>query len=893
MRAKSNSTLVFLIGLLLTASFFAPYPVALGQDAAKDVPTQKVQESGDGQQRTGEGGNRGGPRAARSRADRKKALSDLLRRLDGQDRALARQAAQSLLNGVQNGKTENAQVEHRNLLKQILSPADLVSGESSWGSALSVVLELEAWISAHGLPFKGFADVVLPLLGLGPAEFRTAVVNVAIALIEHEKSIRENSRGSPSLRLLEERLFDEPLPTEAAFRDIAAVLWHGDQHACLGRLVSALALYSEGSEDDPEQDAHEKGLARACVGELRRRLSVDFPSVEAWSSWWEEVREQSIPWILSDYQRRSERKQVVHWRRLFDRFRETGDAERVLLALQDSLELVDSLEMRLAVVAELGSYARWVEDVPLSGGNQNEQKAALLGRGLELALGVCERESYPLESPEVIRASLLALQKYRSYIESAKVYDRRIEDVILRKLEQWNGATDEKEKAIYLEAIRTAGALRVKAAAPHVDGLLRGAGGARNHDLALLTTAVESLGRLVNGPGMSRSMAELLIELFHRHVEENDRNSRDFRRAVLVALGETMNNEPLRAILLAFYSEILSGRQDATLRVQTILGIGRLVQGGQDGALASLLTVFEHNERYAPEEVRAAVDCLSIYVEPKEAVILLFRFIASVDKPIQEYVRNKLVALLESGGVALVAFATEHLVDSWLESGDQVLLEELVALLSSVELQDVLDPKKQDLSEKNQLVRWFNVTMILLRVQDLLGREDTVDDLVTQFEEFLGKNDVLKETYSDGVSDFKHATLAFEKRVALVQKLGDNTIGHELIVGEFEAILRTELSVLGRLSELAWWGRVLGGVENGARQSALRERSLRMLSDEKKAGLWKDVPQGARARFLGRLKNASTLQRSQGDEKEDGDPDTSDPSSSADTPRGGGSTGSP
>ena len=129
--------------------------------------------------------------------------------------------------------------------------------------------------------------------------------------------------------------------------------------------------------------------------------------------------------------------------------------------------------------------------------------------------------------------------------------------------------------------------------------------------------------------------------------------------------------------------------------------------------------------------------------------------------------------------------------------------------MSSVELQDVLNPKKQDLSEKNQLVRWFNVTMTLLRVQDLLGREEAVDDLVAQFEEFLGKNDVLKETYSDGVSDFKHATLTFEKRAALAQKLGDNTIGHELIVGEIEAILRPELSVLGRRSELAWWGRVL------------------------------------------------------------------------------------
>lgn len=810
-----------------------------------------VTEAGNGNPVNGNGNSLGGVR----------------KKLAESEPDLRRAAAALLFHMVDKARAEENDPA-RDFLVQVLTLESLVSGEVPWLSALTVLEESALWISRErDLPFAQFGTTLVPLFGIGSDEFRHAVVRAVQQVVNVERAKMETE--SVTLTTVRERLVGSTPPTVALFRDCVRTLWAVDPHACVDGLIEALISYSgmapsaaEPADGDSATSSDETGqssnravhpLTWVALDELRTRFPIDFPSAMVWQQWWTEVRSQPITTILEDCEKRSIVARVETWRALMEKLRTTEDADLVLLVIQDYLERHHGVELRLAIVDALARYARWVEEVGLPAEDASEQKARFLGRGVTLILDVIERDAYPLETPEVIRAALVALQRYRGYLEKTSAYKNRVREVIVGTLEELAGVAEDKPRAIYFEAMRAAGVLRVEAALPHVESLLRLTAPENEGDLPLLTQSVSTLSRLVVEPGMSMEMAELLIRLFGQHVEVEQETARNFRRACMTALSEATGNVNLRSVLLKFYHGILVDGGDATLRVPAILGLGKLVQAKQEGALESLVDVLDERYRYAPEEVRAAVDCIASFATKEAALAEFTRLLPVEEREVQEQLRSKVQGLVESDGIPMAALASERLVSLALESGRRVFFEKLIEVLSAPPVEMLLDPKKVAFDDVDKVVLWWSTVIRRLRVYDLLGDDEKVGELTAAIVDLVEKNATLKEKIPNVTNKVSSLAQSLETRKALLKKLVDVTVAPPLLVAEFETLWSAEASPLGRCCQLTWWQRHLAGLSDLARLGELKKHSLGAFAAERHAELWKDIPTSFRERYVARV----------------------------------------
>ncbi len=775
------------------------------------------------------------------RADQEAALEINPAELAGSKRA---QAAHALLKAIHTGRAESAD-RHRRFLVEILSPVAL--SEGPWVSAASIVQELQSWIPREGLPYPELAADLLPLIGVGPQEFRKIVIQTVNVLVAHEN---ESGQGSPTLEALKEKLARRALK-ESVLRDAVAVLWRNDPRAALASLVAALEFYSGDEADEP--------MMWACLEELRTRVSVYFPTPELWQKWWDRVERLPLEEILVEYQRTLTADFTNNWRRLIELLKDTQDEERVLAAIRDTLQQ-DSIDLRLAAVNALGGYAQWVLETPLRPDQSKDDKAPYLKRGAETLLAVIERQQFPLESPDVIQAAMASLRMYQGLSEAAPEVHKRLSENVVKRLERFS-REDCSEAGIYLETVRVAGALQVTDALPHIERYLTRTVSRACGKLEFVSSAVLALGRLVDGAGMSGEMAELLIQLFQQPLAGSEKEVQELRLACMIALERGAGNPEIRRRLLDFYRRVLVEHQDAVLPVRAILGLGTLVKAREADALQTMVEILE-KRKYSLDAVLAVVDSIASYVSPPEALHRFLPVIVTQDAAIRSRLWSKVVGLVEAGGLSNAALASRELLMLGVERDNPLYFEAAENLFAEASLRALLDPQKLDLASRRQVAPWWNIMLHLARAHDLRrqhgagGEEDLALAKVAILREVLLKNEALRNELPEDVAEFESIAAAFKKRADLLPGLAAAD-GRDpaRLVEEFAALLAAEPSAVARRSHLLWIERQLGAIKSAERLSSLRDAWLGFLGAESNAGLWEGLPEAYRTRYLSRLKD--------------------------------------
>ncbi len=760
------------------------------------------------------------------------------RDLSGEDREKARTAAHLLLKTITEGEGDRTRERHKTFLQLILSPETLANGEIPWLCTQSVLEELTQWIPREGLPYATLSADLLPLLGRGPDSFRTAFVGAAVVLIAHEEQNSEGDAGSTTFSRLRESTVRLQLATEPAFRDAAAILWLASPRGALATLVEALAGYSE-------QENGDEAMMWVCLDELRQRVAVDFPTSAAWREWWERVRTLPLEAIFIDYQKEAVERQVVTWRKLLGRLRETQDAERVLLAIQDSLLELTRVEERLAVVAELEQFAGWLRGLPAPVATAEERQELAL-RAAEQLLGVVERQRFELESPDVVRSALAAIGAYQSSLEKTDQFDDRLHAIVIGNLRVPPGTGKAGERAIFRESVELAGLLRLEEARPYLEAYLQSVESVSEANDDLLNSAITAFGRLAH-TGMRDEMARLLI----RHVQRDggDTAVRDLRRAAMTALSGAVGNEELRPFLLEFYRQALVDLRDKPLRVRSILGLGALAQLKVEGALDSLVELLRAGEQYPVEEVLAAVDAIASYIAPPDALAVLVPYLTAKRKQVGDHVRGKVVAFIESSGLPAAAETSQRLVT--LGGEDPACWAAAGVLFASPALVKLIDAAQADFAAPNVARDWWTTRAGLILAADMSGDDLALETGVAFLRDTLRKSPEIAERHPDATKELEVLDASLGRRRALAEVFdGATAIDPERLANDVIDAFRAETDPTRRAGQFLWF-----------------ERRVRALAPERAApvagklqgplaatpALWEGVAPRLRERLLGSL----------------------------------------
>ncbi len=810
--------------------------------------------------------------------------------LEGQDAKVAGLAAHRLLQAIasKEPKDDASRVAHLNYLLEKLHPTRLAQAASQaapqggqGGSALPaeivcaerIVDALATWVTSSGPPFSRASEVVQPLLGLGPATFRDGVMRAHKALATHELRTAKRrdldapplAGASPTLSALAARFTESPPPPESFLRDAAAVLWETDGKTLLSALVGVLALHAGALPGTPASR-----FAGICVEELQSRVLLSFPTLEAWQKWWSEARDLPLEKILADCQRRARAEYLTNWKQVLRRLRETGDAERLYLAIQDTLDGVYGSELRVAAVSALGDFAEWVLDMRWSGVPSGENDATgdpkdrLLAKAVGRLAALFERASLPVERPEVLRAALSALRKYHSFLERSPLLLAAVSRIVSDRIQELSAAGGARHPQDLLETIRLAGALRVGQALGFLEALLRENKPSGEEDLELLTTAVNALGRLLES-GASGETASLLVSQFRRPHVGPEKVVRELRRACVTALSSGSPGAEVQADLRGFFKEVLLGAADANvegpprgekeLRIPAILGLGTLARQKDTGSFEALIDLLARGEQFEPQEVVAAIDSIA-YVGGRPALAALLRSLDQAkDKSVEEHLWKKILGLVEAGGGPSLTWTLEAFEARAFEEDSTVPLEHLLTLCASSQVKDLVSTDKVDPASDGRLESLWKANMSMARAQDLLGKEEEISGLLSKLSELVQKIPDKLPDAGAALSSFK-ATLA--QRSALKAKLARAEPGDGVsILKELDALLLADPSVPGRWRNLRWilrqlWPPAAVGSQ-AQRQERIRALWQTSLASEQCRPVWEGFPVKFRERFLARV----------------------------------------
>jgi hypothetical protein len=523
--------------------------------------------------------------------------------IEGADPKVADLAAHRLLEVISSREPRNeaARAAQLNYLLEKLRPEIIQRAASSPAAssrdlvcAERLVDALATWVISSGVPFPRASEVIQPLLGLGPPSLRDAVKRALKALVREElKDARRRNPeapgadgGSATYGALAGKLLDTSMTSEAFIRDACSVLWETDGKSLLGSLVHVLLLQSTAPAGSPGAR-----VAQLCLEDLEARTAISFSSVDAWQKWWTEVKDLSVDRILADAQARTREEYVVNWRQMLRRLRETGDRERLFLALQDTLDSANSIELRVAAVGALGDYADWVEDMrPTVNGEPigaEDPREKLLARGVVRLAALFQGNGALGERREVYRAALTSLRQYHAFLEHNPRLLESVSQIVSDQIQQLAREPQTQDGTDTLEVIRLAGALRVASARVFVEGILA-EDRPGDDGLELLAAAANCLARLLE-KGVNAEAAALLMSQFKKTRLGPEKAVRELRRACVNALGVGSPSPEVRAELRAFLREVLLGsspipvagsplRGDKDLRIPAILGLGTLAR---------------------------------------------------------------------------------------------------------------------------------------------------------------------------------------------------------------------------------------------------------------------------------------------------------------------------
>jgi hypothetical protein len=827
------------------------------------------------------------------------------RELEGGDAKVAALQAHRLLQSIASKQANDSpsRASRLNYLLEKLNPVQVIRSEADIVTASRLVDAMATWTTSSGPPFPRAADVLLPLIGIGPPGFREAVIGAVKAIVKHE--IASGRRGAPgaqpTLDVLAARFAEGPLPSEPFARDAARILWETDGKKLLEVLVTTITRHAEAgpraapagappgtpttpttlpagtpttlpagtavpappaaTPPVPGASTTQPGLALAtvCLEELRSRTALDFPTVDGWKKWWNECRALSLERILEDAQRRSREVYASNWRQLVRRLRETGDSERILLAIQDTIENVYTSELRIAAVLALGDFAEWAlegrggeakSDAKLQ---EDDPRARLLAKAVQILMSVFQPRDFYVERPEVLRGALASLRKYNLFLERNPELLAEVSRIVIARFQALFLGEREAGNEDLLETIRLAGALRVAGAVGFIEGLLRESRSSGEDDLAIVTAAVTSLGRIAD-KGISPETASLILDQLKQPRAGAEKSVREFRRACVAALTAGSESPAVRAELLAFFKETLLGSADKDLRIPAILGLGTLARQKEAGALAALEEVLARQDDFEPREVIAAIDSIA-YVGGEAALGSFVKPLPrSTDKEVEEHLLRKTAGIIEEGGVEALAWMFEKLETAGLGEDSTRPAAFAVAVAGEPQVKPLLLADKLDLGDGAKAEAWWRSVLALARASDLVGSDEELDAMVAGLSERVLRAPALKEKVPRSAVDLAGIKATLERRAEVRANLSRaDSIDPAMLVRDLAALTTAPPAVLDRWRNLRWILRQLSSAVPRDAAAGLAALWRRALESEELRPAWVGFPPGFRERHLSRL----------------------------------------
>jgi hypothetical protein len=693
-------------------------------------------------------------------------------------------AAQALLLAVHQNRDAKAP-RYQAFLDLILTREHLVAFPQDFEVAEKLLAAM-GYLSTQGTGFPSSGDRVLPLLAIGPENFRRAVRGALLNFIQAETA-SGTLAASATYRALVSRLQAQEgaPPAAGSLSEICLILREIDPKELVGLLVENLVRTSRREKPG----AREAEWMDLYILELRRFLLLDFSTVEGWENWWRENRSRSFVSLSSAALKSFHQKRVQLWERTFQRLKDSGSPDRYLGALQDAFELDVSADMRQAVLQAAGAFPAWLKDLrpmadaPSAVVLDDAARDQALGRGATFILRILEGKDYRPVSSETRRTAMSALQKYNGFISRSPVLLDRVVAWVLEELRSAPppagaavagsrlDANGDAPRQHLLELLRTIGTLRL------ADDVIRQflvetitpRQPAWQPDIEILSEAVTALGKLQE-KRPDRASIRLILDLHAYATEPLEKEWRPLRRACVMALHVAPVDPEDREAVRRLYEGTLAQADEGQQRIPAIIGLGILARGGDRQAVESLRAVLENRARYDSSEVSAVIDALA-YLGGETALSCLLDALASKEKPFQDQVWGKVTSLLKGGGRELLAWLMERLERRAFEEDLRTYSEILVRLAQEPELKDLLAEDKLKLDDPASLDSFWRCLWIEVRAHEALGKEDSALARLSQWTDFVRRNDRVQEQRPGASRELEQLRSRLQEEAALTVSL--------------------------------------------------------------------------------------------------------------------------
>jgi hypothetical protein len=552
---------------------------------------------------------------------------------------------------------------------------------------------------------------------------------------------------------LGQKLVRNYAPSPEEIREISRILWHADGWSLVDFLMAGLELNRENALRDPT-------TVSGYIIELRRRLLLDWSTVDDWASWWQQNEGDSIETILAASQRAYVKRRVALWRKNLRRFRDLADPAAYFKALEESFASDSLEEARIAVLDELAEFPSWLKELRLDLATFDEAaREKLLESGVELLLEVLEGiGAYTHESISVRTSTMAALGAFAEVIgdrDDSSVRGEFREKVVAALLRDRDThepldltAWDEDGHQYRVEFIRTVGLLGVSEVHESLRVLLeKSATAVSKEDFAVLQEAVASLGKILKGnkiADVNRDVSQILAlyELARARDErakkdrQNQYSLRGLRKTCINAVHLPVTDSETLLEVRGVYRKILSPyAKDVPERIPAIIGLGILAEN-DEASRQVLISVLNERDEYEPNEVNTAVNALA-YLGDRKALGCFVEFLPARDRPFADQVWKRAVNILKRGSPELRAWLVAELEKSGFESGSTDYAWVIVGLGKEPGLEGLF------LSEKNN---WDDIESLWrsalseIAALGLLGQEDGAIARVEQLRRFWARN---------------------------------------------------------------------------------------------------------------------------------------------------------
>ncbi len=727
---------------------------ASGSDPATSDPTTDAVEAKENPDRSAE----------REEVPSLASLAEGLRidpaKLAGADAKIGDREAFKVIQFVVDGP-EVERAKYLSFLKGVLDPRGLRVSVAAQGpprvedperfvAARRVVEAIAIGTGDEGPPITDVEELLLPLLGHGPRDFRDATIGAVMALLRWARA--PDGPGAASRAALLERLGDlvrrNHPPSAPLLADVSTILWESDGKLFLRCTIDGLA---RNHEKHPE-------TVPSYLRELRRRLLLDFVTPAQWQEWWKGNEGRSFAAIFIETQRRLSGEGATSWRQTIRRMRETGDAERLRAEIQAVIDRASTPDMRMAAVLAFGEYAEWIRTLDFSKVKDGEAKRLELQRKVcETLLAVAGGELRLHEEARVRRAALGALRRSQPFLEKGPAELRlRVAELVVRRLEVFrSGAEPVRDSAEWtqrreelIEVALTSGALKLLETQGFLEELL--ADPTFVSDGEVLGAFVQSLGRIVKG-GLTQETADLFLRHFTGAASLlPEADAAKLRNRCVTALNARPQNEQVSAVIRAFYSGLLDDTALENLHIQAVVGLGTLAQAKDSAAFDKLAEVISV-ERFGASEKIAAIDAIA-YIGGREALRAFLPFLSersapkAKEKAVVDHLTRKVTGLVRAGGVVELGWLTDELERRAYERDDVTHVGWISTLLSDARLVGHLLLEEKDVGTANgELSPRWRVTLAYVRARLMTTGTKGATEVLAKLSALVAKSPQLAE----------------------------------------------------------------------------------------------------------------------------------------------------